>query len=148
MVEWSTITAAIGVTLSSDKVQGRQQLLVCWKQTGETDHGQRCVLAHYLADLEDDLDAEIGWDQLALEEHAQLSDSDLRALGILSARALLPSLHLNLGDGYLRRGDVTKARKHLEHGLRADDALPEDGYGGMIRGGLDRLRQRLDERHA
>lgn len=100
MVEWSTIAAAIGVTLGSDKVAGRQELLACWRQIGETHHAQRCVLAHYLADLEEDLDAEIAWDMRALVEHAHLSDSDLSTVGIPSARGLLPSLHLGP-----RRGD-------------------------------------------
>lgn len=145
MVKWSAVTEAIGVALNLDKVEGRQQLLACWKESGETDHGQRCVLAHYLADLERNLDGEIAWDERALEEHARLSDGDLCTVGIPSARGMLPSLHLNLGDGYLRRGHVAKAREHLEKAWATADALGEDGYGGMVRDGLDRLRQRVDE---
>jgi uncharacterized protein HemY len=58
---------------------------------------------------------------------------------------MAPSLHLNLGDGYLRRGEVGKARDHLEQGLLASEALPPEGYGTMIRSGLQGLAQRIEE---
>src|SRR5664280_1550211 len=52
MTEWTQITAAIAVALNGEREEGRHQLLVCWQTTTDTDHAQRCVLAHYLADLE------------------------------------------------------------------------------------------------
>jgi hypothetical protein len=56
---------------------------------------------------------------------------------------MAPSLHLNLGDGYLRQGRVAQARVQLDAGLAAADALGDDGYGALVRGGLERLAQRL-----
>jgi len=59
--------------------------------------------------------------------------------------SLLPSLHLNLGDVCLRLGDPASARHHADVGLAAADRLPEDGYGAMIRRGLDGLQTRLTD---
>jgi hypothetical protein len=142
---WTAITDAIGLALSGDRVGGRAALLECWARTAEHDHAQRCVIAHYLADTQDRLEEEVTWDERALAEHGHLRDGDLADLGIPSALAFLPSLHLNLGDGYLRLRDVEQAQLHVRRGLAAADVLDDDGYGAMIRGGLARLQTRLDD---
>ena len=145
MRDWDAVVAAVTTSLTGDKALGREQLLACWDDTDVTDHAHRCVLAHYLADLETELDREVAWDRTALAEHADVDDGDLAAIGIPSARGMLASLHLNLGDGLLRGGDVSGAADHLEAGLAACDALGDDGYAAMIRSGLRRLGQRLDD---
>jgi hypothetical protein len=143
MTDWNRIAAAVGVALGGDPEQGRRDLLDCWELTGQREHAPRCVLAHYLADLEDDVDDEVAWDERALAAYAHIGESDLVPLGIPSARGLAPSLHLNLGDGYLRQGRVAEARAQLEAGLDTVGVLGDDGYAAMIRGGLDRLADRV-----
>lgn len=143
MSDWTTITTAIGATLSGEKDRGRQLLLECWNETVPTDHAHRCVLAHYLADTETELAKEIAWDEFALREHGFLKDDELAPLGIPSVNGLRPSLHLNLADGYHRMGDNALAREHLTEGQTVLWALKDDGYGKMIRAGLDNLAQRL-----
>jgi hypothetical protein len=49
-------------------------------------------------------------------------------------------------DAYRRLGHLELARHHLGRGRAAVDALGDNGYGLMIRGGLDRLAERLAER--
>ena len=143
MTQWDDIQAAVGVALSGDRPQGRHDMRACWAGTAETDHAQRCVLAHYLADLEDDLAAEVAWDEHALSAFTHVGDADLTPVGIPAAACLAPSLHLNLGDGYLRQGRTAQARIQLAAGLAALSALPDDGYGAMIRRGLTGLHERL-----
>lgn len=143
MTEWGDITDAIGQALGGDKHGGLDALLACWAATTDGDHAQRCVLAHYLADLQSSLDDEVAWDEAALSEHAHVVDEDLAPVGIASAAALEPSLHLNLGDGYLRQDRVRDARTQVDAGLRAVDTLPSDGYGAFIRAGLERLQERV-----
>ncbi|MEV6862819.1 hypothetical protein AB0M44_17695 [Streptosporangium subroseum] len=64
--------------------------------------------------------------------------------GIASpVRGFYPSLHLNLGEAYRKLGDLGHARDHLERGRAAIDALGDDGYGKMIRAGLEGLADRL-----
>lgn len=55
-------------------------------------------------------------------------------------------LHLKLGDGYRRRGDVVGARVQLDLGLATVGRLADDGYGRLVRGGLARLAQDLGPR--
>jgi hypothetical protein len=105
----------------------------------------RCVLAHYLADVQDDLEDEIRWDESALRDYQLVGDGDLAAIGIPSAAGLAPSLHLNLADGYFCRGDLSAARQELDAGLASVGALGDDGYSAMIRKGLSGLEVRLSE---
>ncbi len=144
MTDWEQITSAVTTTMGGDAEGGRAALTRCWDATGPGDHAARCVLAHYLADLEPDLADEVAWDEQALVEFASIGRSDLTAVGITDTRLLAPSLHLNLGDGYLRAGRREDARRALAEGYAAVELLPDDGYGDMIRGGLDGLAARLD----
>lgn len=143
VTQWDDITAAVGMALGGDRTQGQLDLGACWADTAQTDHAQRCVLAHYLADLEGDLAAEVAWDEQALAAFTYVRDADLAPVGIPAAASLAPSLHLNLGDGYHRQGRITDARDQLAAGLAALDSLPDSGYGAMIRRGLTGLEQRL-----
>ena len=142
-MEWSTILEAIGRSQTGDRDGGRAALDACWAQTEPGDHAYRCVLAHYLADVQDSLDDEVGWDRTALDEYPGLGREALVAVGIPDAAGLAPSLHLNLGDGYRRQGRLAEAAEQLRQGQAAVEVLPDDGYGRMIREGLDRLADRL-----
>lgn len=142
-LEWAQVTDAIALAQSGHVDRGKAALLACWASTGRADHAMRCVVAHFLADLEDDLDAEIAWDELALAELPLVRDEDLAGLGVGSASGFAPSLHLNLGDGYLRRGDLDSARQHLARGRASLDVLQDDAYGVMIAKGFDRLATRI-----
>lgn len=146
MQEWEGVRHAVEVALAGDRGDGRAPLEACWADVDDTDHALRCVVAHYLADVQDDLVDEIRWDESALRHFASVGDDDLAAIGIPSAAALAPSLHLNLGDGYLRRGDLPAARRELQAGLACAGALGEDGYAAMIGRGLAGLADRLRDR--
>jgi hypothetical protein len=144
MTDWNEILAAVGVALGGDKERGREQLMACWDDTAETDHAERCVLAHYLADLQEDLAAEVAWDERALAAYQHVDRLAFSKIGIASAEGFAPSLHLNLGDGYLRQRRIDDAQSQLDAGFAGIDALRDgDGYSTMIRNGLDRLQERL-----
>ena len=142
MSDWDDVLAAVA-SAQQGLDGGRDALVEQWDATGADDHAERCVLAHYLADREPDLADEVAWDELALHEHALLADGALAGIGIASTRAMAPSLHLNLGDGYLRQGRLDEARAQLDAGLATCDALGDDGYSATIRDGLARLAERL-----
>ena len=142
MSGWDEVIAAVGAA-QQGREGGREALLAQWEATADDDHARRCVLAHYLADREPVLADEVVWDEVALREHALLADDALAVIGIPSTRGMAPSLHLNLGDGYLRQGRVEEAHVQLAAGLDAADALGDDGYGHLVLGGLERLAERL-----
>jgi hypothetical protein len=144
VLEWAAILEAIGDAQTGDRVAGRQRLLTCWEQTQPAQHAYRCVLAHYLADVQTSFDQEVSWDMTALEEYAYLGGDDLAAVGIPEAAGLAPSLHLNLGDGYLRQGRLAEASQQVRAGLASVDVLADDGYGRMVRDGLARLAVRVE----
>lgn len=147
MSDWDEVIAATarGQQGADD---GRQALLAHWADTAPDDHARRCVLAHYLADLEPVLADEVAWDEIALREFGHLSHDDLAAIGIPSVAAMAPSLHLNLADGYLRQGRLAEARSHLDECRAAVGSLADDGYGALVRRGLDGVADRLTEAEA
>ena len=118
MSEWGAVLDAVQLTLSGDKELGEQTLRRCWSQTMPSDHAQRCVIAHYLADLQSDVATEVEWDERALAEFDDVSDSDLAPIGVPNAKGFAPSLHLNVGDGYLRMGRLDDAAGVLAGVLR------------------------------
>ncbi|WP_052466856.1 hypothetical protein [Mobilicoccus massiliensis] len=145
MADWDEVLDALRLALEGgDAPAIRAGLEDCWDATAPTDAAQRCVLAHYLADVQPDVADEVAWDERALEAYTRVGDTDLMPVGVASAAGFAPSLHLNLGDGYRRLGRLDEARAQLEAGTAAADTLSDDGYGAMIRAGLDRLAARLD----
>jgi hypothetical protein len=124
----------------------RHQLSQIWDEIGG-EHGDPlyvCVLAHSMADLQDDVHQELIWDQRALAAADMLTGERTAQAGIaLPVAGLYPSLHLNLADCYRKLGDLDRAREHLHHAQAGIDALGDDEYGQLIRDGLDRLTQQL-----
>jgi hypothetical protein len=103
-----------------------------------------CVLAHTMADVQDDVHQELIWDQRALAAADLLTDEQTADAGVaLPVAGLYPSLHLNLCDCYRKLGDLDRAREHLHRAQAGIDALGDDEYGQLIRNGLDRLTQQL-----
>ncbi|WP_223881025.1 hypothetical protein [Nesterenkonia ebinurensis] len=141
---WAVITEAIGVALSGEKGQGHKLLLESWRATASSNHAQRCVLAHYLADTEEELAKEVAWDEAALGEYRHLEEDSLASIGVTSARGFEPSLRLNLADGYHRLDKLEAAREQLAAGQACAAVLGNDGYGNMIRTGLSNLAQRME----
>ncbi len=124
----------------------RHLLSQIWEEIG----GERgdplhvCVLAHTMADVQDDVQQELLWDQRALAAADLLTDEQTARAGVaLPVAGLYPSLHLNLADCYRKLGDLDRAREHLDHARAGIDALGDDEYGQLIRDGLATLTRQL-----
>ncbi|GAA4487031.1 hypothetical protein GCM10023094_44740 [Rhodococcus olei] len=117
-----------------------------WDRLGpDRDPLHAVTIAHYLADLQDDPAEELAWDLRALAAADGLTDERAqRYHATLQVRGFAPSLHLNLAADYTKVGDRDAARRHLARAEDAVDVLGDDGYGRMIRGGIDRLRAELE----
>jgi hypothetical protein len=130
--------------LRSDRERGRAMLLALWDvHAPQGNRLQLCALGHVLADTETDVVKELEWDLRALEAATGSREPEDREAIAPVAESFLPSLHLNVADGYRRLGDLTRARQHTLFGSQHIGALADDGYGNLIRGGLRRLQAAL-----
>ena len=137
-----------GIELSQHGKRGEAQAVFAqvWSDIGgeSGDPFHRCALAHSMADVQDDVHQELVWDLRALEAADLVTDERAAQAGVMSPVAgFYPSLHLNLGECYRKLGDLDRAREQLERGRAAAGSLGDDGYGQMVKGGLDRLGERL-----
>jgi hypothetical protein len=131
-----------------DREEARSRFLDLWAELGEDgDPLHRCTLAHYLADTQDEPADELAWDLRALTAAEELvGDRLARHGGAPAARALYPSLHLNLAADYVKLGQADAARTHLRRARAAAVALADDGYGDGVRAAISRMELRLGER--
>ncbi|MEV4181884.1 hypothetical protein AB0J28_10645 [Streptosporangium canum] len=105
-----------------------------------------CVLAHSMADVQDDVHQELMWDLRALAAVGLITDERVAQAGVpLSVAGLYPSLHLNLSECYRKLGDLGRAREHLQQARAGIGALGDDEYGRLIKGGMERLAEQLGE---
>lgn len=136
------ISDALGLYNAGRRAEAREAFTQLWDELGEGDPFHQCVLAHYMADAQDDPEQELAWDRKALAAADRISRErpDTASLTILS---FYPSLHVNLADVLHRTGRIDEARKHLKLAQETMGALADDGYGQMIRNGIERLAARL-----
>ena len=139
------IGAAVEQGRAGDKAPAREALTRLWERVGsDGDALHRCSIAHYLADLQESVEDELLWDQRALAAVVDLDDERAQRFHEnLRVRAFLPSLHLNLADGYRRVGDRDRAQHHLEVARELTGGLPDDDYGSMIRAGIHQVAELL-----
>lgn len=119
------ITAAMA---DGDRETTRTRLSALWEEAAD-DSQSRCVIAHFLADVQDETADELAW--------------DLRALELADDEHWMPSLHLSLADDYRRLGDTTRAEEHLSAARARLGILAQDAYGDVIRSGVEHVAAAL-----
>jgi tetratricopeptide (TPR) repeat protein len=139
------IAEGIALNQQGDREGARRLFGELWEGIGpDGDPLHICALAHSMADTQDDPRDELAWDLRALDAADRITDERARQAGVaFPVAGFYPSLHLNLGEAYRKLGDLAQASQHLDAGLAATGALSDDGYAAMIRGGLERLADRL-----
>ncbi|NGO06286.1 hypothetical protein G5C60_00945 [Streptomyces sp. HC44] len=140
------IGQAVQLGHSGEREAARRRFAEIWDEIGG-EHGdplQRCTLAHAMADVQDDVHEELIWDQRALAAADLITDARVAQAGVsLPVAGLYPSLHLNLSECYRKLGDLDRAREHLQRAQETIGALGDDGYGQLIRDGLEQVAERL-----
>lgn len=139
------IEEAIGLQHAGDGDGARHRFAEIWEEiTPDGDPFHRCVLAHYMADLQKDPRDELTWDLRAWEAAGAVTDDRAEQHDAsLAIRGFYPSLHLNLAADHHKLGDDDRARAHLAQAQQYVDALGDDGYGQGIRSALQRLAAEL-----
>jgi hypothetical protein len=129
-----------------ERAAARHLFAQIWDEIGgeQGDPLHVCVLAHAMADVQDDVHEELVWDLRALAAAGLLTDTRTAQAGVtLPVAGLYPSLHLNLTECYRKLGDLGRAREHLRLAQAAIGELGDDEYARLIKAGLDRLTQQL-----
>jgi hypothetical protein len=141
------IEEAMTLQHTGDIDGARQRFAEIWEEIavdGAPFH--RCVLAHYMADLQPDPQDELAWDLRALDAAASVTDDRAKQHdSSLAIRGFYPSLHLNLAADFHKLGHTTQARTHLAQAQEHLDALNDDDYGHGIRSAIQRLAGQLAE---
>jgi hypothetical protein len=104
------------------------------------------VIAHFMADLQEDEREELMWDERALAAVDGVSDERAQEFDeSLQVRGFMPSLYLSLADDHRRLGEANRAHEYLGKARATSDALGNDAYGELIRGALDKVSRALAE---
>ena len=142
------VTAAMQRGQVGERATARQELEALWAEVerGGGDDFHRCVIAHFLADLQDDDRDELMWDERALAAVEGVSDERAQEFHeSLRVRGFMPSLYLSVADDHRRLGDENRAHEFLEKARAVSDALNDDAYGELIRGALTKVGRALAE---
>jgi hypothetical protein len=134
------------ITDKSGGAEGqRSRFQVLWDEIGaDGDPLHRCTLAHYAADVETDPRQSLLWNRRSLDAAMLLSDARLKTtFPTLTVAGFRPSLHLNLAQDYFELGALEDATRELDAAEEDMTALSDDGYGAMVRLGIDRLREKV-----
>jgi hypothetical protein len=142
------IVAAVERGRGGERAAARHDLEVLWDEMGEDagDPFHRCVLAHFMADLQDDGRAELHWDERALAAVASVTDERAQEYDAsLQVRGFMPSLYLSLADDHRRLGEVERAQEFLERARSVSGVLGDDSYGTTVKDALAKIGTALAE---
>lgn len=90
---------------------------------------ERFTAAHYVARHQKTVTDKLKWDETTLQLALNIDEE--------SMKAYYPSLYLNIAKCYEDLQDFENARNNYRLALSFADSLPPDGYGKMIRSGID-----------
>ncbi|WP_020598581.1 hypothetical protein [Spirosoma panaciterrae] len=125
---------ARGMEIEADSPEQAKRLFSqAWSMA--TTQLEKFTAAHYLARHQDSPAQKLEWDVKALQLALQIQDGSLTSS--------YPSLYLNIGKGYEDLGDLDQAKHHYQVALSYADHLSAEGYGKMIRQGIENGLQRL-----
>ncbi|WP_114939779.1 rRNA adenine methyltransferase [Mucilaginibacter endophyticus] len=100
-----------------------------------TNTTEKFIAAHYVARHQQSVADKLKWDETALN----------LALGIEGdeVKAVYPSLYLNIAKCHEDLKNLDKALENYQLGLSFTRFLPDDGYGNMIRAGINNGIERV-----
>ena len=141
---------ATGLALqATDRSAALAHLMTMWEGLSADDKAGRCIVAHYIADLQDNVDDELRWDETALDASTAVTGADLQKLHpTLTVAGFVPSLQLNVADCYRRVGRFADAQRALALSMANNDSLPaalpeQVAYREMILGGQQNLAGKI-----
>jgi tetratricopeptide (TPR) repeat protein len=96
---------------------------------------EKFIAAHYVARHQNNIAEKLKWDETALNLALNIDSDDVKGA--------YPSLYLNIAKGYEDMEDFAKAHENYRLALDFTAFLLDDGYGNMIRSGINRGIERV-----
>ena len=96
---------------------------------------EKFTAAHYLARHQESIENKLKWDETALQLALGINDE--------AVKATYPSLYLNVAKCHEDLKDFDNAKKNYELALSFSNLLPDDGYGNMIKAGINKGIERV-----
>jgi hypothetical protein len=110
--------------------KSNEALLICMRAWNESKNDfEKFTAAHYLARHQNSVSNKLMWDEKALALALNITDQDVRGS--------FPSLYLNVGKCYEDLKDNANAQRNYQLGKEFTGFLGEDGYGNMIKSGIE-----------
>ena len=94
--------------------------------------------AHYVARHQKSISDKLKWDKAALTHALNINHE--------SSKETLPSLYLNIGKCYEDLNDFDNAKSNYQAAFSYAVFLPDNGYGNMIRTGIEKGLERTTNR--
>ena len=99
---------------------------------------EKFTAAHYVARHQPTVADKLKWDLLALNHAQKIGDETIKES--------FPSLYLNIAKCYEDLEELEKAKENYVLALSYAELLPGDGYGAMIRRGIENGLDRISAR--
>lgn len=96
---------------------------------------EKFTAAHYVARHQKSVSHKLTWDMTALQIALKINDN--------AVHEFFPSLYLNIAKCYEDLHDVYNAKINYQLALSFAHALPDNGYGTMIKGGIAKGIERV-----
>jgi rifampin ADP-ribosylating transferase len=100
-----------------------------------TNDFEKSTTAHYLARHQKSPADKLRWNRIALDLALNIKDKNVLTM--------YPSLYLNIAKCYEDMNEHEAAESHYRLALSCSEHLPDDGYGNMIRAGIENGLNRL-----
>ncbi len=126
---------AKGMSLEGEAKTGEayHQFQQAWNEA--SNDFEKFVAAHYMARHQNSVREKLKWDETALQHAIKIGED--------SMKSHYPSLYLNIAKCHEDLGDSELAYLNYRKALTFADSLPGDGYGKMIKTGIDNGIERV-----
>jgi rifampin ADP-ribosylating transferase len=106
-----------------------------WEEAETPD--EKAIAAHYLARQQSNIKDKLNWDEIALNEAAQMD--------FVARKGFYPSLYLNAGKGHEDLNQLDQAKKYFLLAEMYAEELPDDDYSNWVRKGIREAVGRIGE---
>jgi rifampin ADP-ribosylating transferase len=128
---------AKGMEMEANQKPDQAQALFLQAWDEATNDFEKFIAAHFVARHQKSVEDKLKWDETALEFALKIDDDNMTAN--------YPSLYLNIAKCYEDLNDIDNAQKNYETALSYANFLPGNGYGQMVKSGINKGLERLSK---